>query len=295
MGCYIESKGKEMVNWIRCNFSVLRKYFFVYCSAIFALLQTTLIFVSFEDFGIDTKPKKLMVLLVCVLISTIISITIVRYKNKKQIFGDINRGLTIRYDDIIKLAFDDTNLKEKIVVIPVNRCFDLSCDNNLINPISIHGQWINKYIISETQKNILFDEISNMLANNYETLSIDEKRYGSLKRYPPGTIAEIKGENNTTFYLLALSSFDKNLKAQCSELEYYNTITGLIEYYDSHGNGKELFCPIMGDHIVNPFRNTESVIDFMISIFKFNRRKIRGKINLVVYNKIKSKISILNY
>ena len=79
--------------------------------------------------------------------------------------------------------------------------------------------------------------------------------------------------------MLALSSFGQDLKAQCNELEYYNAIIGLIDYYDSHGNGKELFCPIMGDHIVNPYRDTESVIDFMISIFKFNRRKVIGKIN----------------
>lgn len=284
-----------MFDWIKNNFYILVKYFLVYCSSIFAFLQIVLIFASFEDLGVDTKLKKIIVLLVCVAFSALMSIIIVVCKNQKLIFGDINRGVTIRYDDIIKIAFDDTLFEEKIVVIPVNRCFDLSCDNNLINPISIHGQWINRYIVSEEQRDILNNKISFMLKDDYEMLSINEKRCGNLRRYPPGTIAEIKGKNDTIFYLLALSSFDQDLKAQCSELEYYNAIMGLIDYYDSHGNGKELFCPIMGDHIVNPYRDTESVIDFMISIFKFNRRKIRGKINIVVYNKMKSKIPILNY
>lgn len=283
-----------MRKWIECNLAVLKKYFLVHCSAIFALLQIILIFTSLEDLGIDTKLRKFIVFVLCGLISVVISAIIVICKNQKKIFGDINRGLTIKYDDIIQIAFDETNLEEKIVVIPVNRCFDLSCDNNLINPCSIHGKWINKYIVSDRQRDAVSSEIFNVLNNDYETLLPFEKSCGGLKRYPAGTIAEIKGDNNVVFYLLALSSFDRDLRAQCSELEYYNAIMGLIEYYDTHGNGKELFCPVMGDHIVNPQRDTESVIEFMISIFKFNRRKIRGRINLIVYSKMKSEISILD-
>lgn len=283
-----------MNKWIECNFFVLKKYFLGSCSAIFALLQIALIFISFEDLGVDTRLKKLVMFLVCVIFSVVVSIGIVIYKKQKRVFGDINRGLTVEYGDIIKLAFYDVDLKEKIIVIPVNRCFDLSCENNLINPNSIHGKWIKEYIVTDSQRDTVSSEIFSMLKNNYETLSKVDKSYGGLKRYPAGTIAEIKGKNNITFYLLALSSLDQNLKAQCSELEYYNAIMGLIEYYDTHGNGKELFCPVMGDHIVNPQRDTESVIEFMISIFKFNRRKIRGRINLIVYNKMKSEISILD-
>lgn len=283
-----------MKKWIKCNFSALAKYFFLYCSAIFAFLQIVLIFVTFEDVGIDTKSKKLLVFILCITLPVIISCVIIIFKNQKQIFGDINRGLTVRYDDIIKIAFDDTNLEERIVVIPVNRCFDLSCENNLINPNSIHGKWIKEYIFTDKQRDTVSSEIFSVLNDDYKTLSTIEKGYGGLKRYPAGTIAEIKGKHNVTFYLLALSKLDHNLRAQCNELEYYNAVMGLIEYYDTHGNGKELFCPIMGDHIVNPQRDTKSVIEFMISIFKFSKRKIRGRIHLIVYNKMKSEISILD-
>lgn len=113
----------------------------------------------------------------CVAFSALMSIIIVVCKNEKQIFGDINRGVTIRYDDIIKIAFDDTLFEEKIVVVPVNRCFDLSCDNNLINPIPIHGQWINRYIVSEEQRDILNKKISFMLKDDYKMISINEKMW----------------------------------------------------------------------------------------------------------------------
>ena len=88
---------------------------------------------------------------------------------------------------------------------------------------------------------------------------------------------------------------DENLIANCSEIEFYNSISKLLSYYDSNGQGADLYCSVMGDKIVKPHRETEEIIDFMISVFKFNKDKIRGNINLVVYEKFKSSISILNY
>ena len=129
---------------------------------------------------------------------------------------------------------------------------------------------------------------------NVASQYIQNKTIGNRVRYSPGTVVEIQGDNNVTFYLLAFSYLDEELKAQSSEIDFYNTLSGLIDYYNTHDNSKELFCPVMGDHIVNPVRDTESCLDFMISVFKFKKSCIRGKINIVVYNELKSKISILD-
>ena len=282
-----------MLNWFRCNFPVLKKYFLAYCSAIFALLEIVCIFVSLDDCGINTKTKKVVLLCICLLASIIISIISVAVRNKNQLFGDINRGLTIKYGDVIKLGFSNKTKDGIIVVIPVNRCFDLSCENNLINPTSIHGQWIKKYIANEKDRETI-NNIINTELQNCDSQIVANKVVGNNHRYSPGTVVELQGENNVTFYLLAFPYLDNELKAQSSEIEFYNTISGLIDYYNTHENHKELFCPIMGDHIVNPHRDTESCLDFMISVFKFKKSCIRGKINIVVYNKLKSTISILD-
>ena len=282
-----------MLSWIRCNLPVLKKYFLAYCSAIFALLEIVCIFVSLDDCGIDTKTKKVVLFCICLSASIIISIISVAIRNKKQLFGDINRGLTIKYGDVIKLGFSDKTKEGIIVVIPVNRCFDLSCKNNLINPTSIHGQWIKKYIVNEKDRETINNKINTVL-QNCDSQIVANKVVGNSHRYSPGTVVELQGENNVTFYLLAFPYLDNELKAQSSEIEFYNTISGLIDYYNTHENHKELFCPVMGDHIVNPHRDTESCLDFMISVFKFKKSCIRGKINIVVYNKLKSTISILD-
>lgn len=282
-----------MCDWIKNNFSVLRKYFLAYCSAIFALLEIANIFLSLDEFGIDTKSKKLILFCVCILIAIIISIINVLVRRKKQVFGDINRGLTLRYGDVIKIGFTKKPKEEIIIVIPVNRCFDISCENNLINSTSIHGQWIDAYIKSEEERTALKNKIDNILQNQKSQI-ISEKKLGNKNRFSPGTIVEIQGENNVKFYLLAFSYLDNELKAQCSEIEFYNTLSKLIDYYNTHDNNKDLFCPIMGDHIVYPYRDTETCLDFMISVFKFKKTSIRGRINIVVYNKLKSEISILD-
>ena len=282
-----------MCNWIKCNFPVLRKYFLAYCSAIFALLEIANLFLSLDECGIDTKLKKLFLFCFCILIAIIISIFNVWIIRKKLIFGDINRGLTIQYGDVIKLGFPKKDKGGRIIVIPVNRCFDLSCENNLINPTSIHGQWINRYITNEEERKRIKNRIDNIL-QNCDSQIVTEKTVGNNMRYSPGIVVELQGENNVTFYLLAFSYLDHELKAQSSEIEFYNTLSGLIDYYNTHDYSKELFCPVMGDHIVNPHRDTESCLDFMISVFKFKKGCIRGKANIVVYNKLKSTISILD-
>jgi hypothetical protein len=198
----------------------------------------------------------------------------------------------------MEISFNKKKEQKKIVAIHVNRCFDLSCEDNLIRESSIHGQFIDKYINDEDEKEKLHNYIeSNLKSRNieFETLSRNDKKLGYLKRYPEGTVVEFKGENNVVFYLLALSKLDENLIANCTELEFYNSLSELLTYYDSYGQGADLYCAVMGDKIVKPHRETKEIIDFMISAFKFNKDKIRGNINLVVCEELKSTISILDY
>lgn len=46
-----------------------------------------------------------------------------------------------------------------------------------------------------------------------EDISNNEKRRGNLKRYSLGTVAEIVGESDCTYFFIALSTFDYNLSA----------------------------------------------------------------------------------
>ena len=288
----------KIITRIKVNSVVLFKYFFSIWGVVSALASLILAFVSWEEIGITTLSHKILVLFGIAILSLIIGIIFILFRNRKTIFGDIDKGLSIQYGDVIKLGFDNCDKSKKIIVIPVNRCFDLSCENNLIAETSIHGQWINNFISSEKIKNETHQKIETLLGNQnaqYTELNTAEKKSGYYKRYAPGTVVELNGANGVIFYIWGVSEFDRDLKANCSELDYYKAIQNLIDYYDTHGQCVDIYCPVVGDHIIRPTKPTDDVLHFMISIFKINKSKIHGNIHLVVYDQKKSDISILKY
>lgn len=286
-----------MIDRIKANFTTIVRYFLAIWSSLSALAGVWLTFVSWEDMGITGRFTRILILFGIVLIAMVGAVITILCKNSKRIFGDINKGAELCYGDVIRLGFPKKE-QRRIVVIPVNRCFDLSCERNLISRRSIHGQWIEKYISNDDERAQLNKRIQQILTErgeHHEVLHKEDKNGGNLKRYRPGTVVELSGKNNVTFYLLALSAFDKDLRAHCSEAEFYETLQGLLEYYDIHGMGENLYCPIMGDHIVRPTRDTGDIISLMLSVFRFNQGKIHGNIHVVVYDKMKSEIPILDY
>lgn len=280
------------------NGSVLLKYFSSVWGVLSAIASFVLIFVSWDDMGIAKLSHRICFLVGVSIVALFIAVLAVFVRNKKTVFGDIDKGLLIEYGDIIKLGFDNCEKGKKIIVIPVNRCFDLSCENNLIAEISIHGQWINKYISSKDHRDKVHQDIEDFLAHQnmeYTDIEVKDKQYGYLKRYAPGTIVELNAPNDITFYLWGVSEFDSDLKANCLELDYYKSLQSLVDYYDAHGQCADLYCPVVGDHIIRPTKPTEDILHFMVSIFTINKSKIHGKIHIVVYSTKKADIPILKY
>lgn len=286
-----------MVDRIKANTTTIVRFFFTFWGSLSTLVGVWLSFCSWEDMGITGKFTRILILLGIILLSAVGATIVVFCRKKKRIIGDINKGVVICYGDVLRLGFPRKEQK-RIVVIPVNRCFDLSCEGNLISRRSIHGQWIEKYINNEKERRELSQRIQKDLDERgatYDTLQSGDKCDGNLRRYQAGTVVEVKGKNGIIFYLLALSAFDKELRAHCSEMEFYETMQGLLEYYDIHGMGEDLYCPVMGDHIVRPTRDTHDIISLMLSVFRFNSKKIHGNIHLVVYDKMKAEVPILEY
>ena len=285
-----------MIQRIKNNLTAFIRRFWILWGGLSALAGVWLSFVTWEDMGITGKSNRILILLSVVFLSAIIAVVTVLCSKQKKIFGDVNKGVTLCYDDIIKIGFPQQDGLKKIVVIPVNRCFDLSCENNLISRTSIHGQWIEQYIRSNEDRELINQKIQQFLGDSgvqFDVLTRENKKEGNLNRYKPGTVVELEGQHNVTFYLLALSALNKDLKAYCTEMEFFETLQGLVEYYDAHGQGESLYCPIMGDHIVRPIHETKDILRLMLSVFRFNNRKIHGKLHLIIYDKMKADISIL--
>lgn len=283
---------------LKINGKVLFKCFVSVWGTLSAFASILLDFFSWDELGIQKVTLKIIIFSGIVILSLIVSASIVLIRNKKSIFGDTDKEIFIQYGDIIELGFDNRRKDKKIIVIPVNRCFDLSCENNLISEKSIHGQWLNNYISSEKDRVELHQKIEQCLSDcnaEYKEIDFMDKKSGYLKRYSSGTIVELNETNGIIFYLWGVSEFDSNLKANSTEFDYFIALQNLIDYYDSHGQCIDLYCPVFGDHIIRPTRSTEDMLYFMVSLLRINKQKIHGNIHIIVHETKKADVAILKY
>ena len=165
----------KLLNRLKINTSVLFKYFISIGGSLTAFATLILSFASWEDLGIETVSCKLLILIGLGVVSFLIATVTILVRNKKTIFGEIDKGLSIQYGDVIDLGFNNHGKSKKIIVIPFNRCFDLSCENNLISKESIHGQWLDNYISSEKDRKELHQRIET-----YDFIKYDNDGFAFL-------------------------------------------------------------------------------------------------------------------
>lgn len=111
------------------NGPVLLKYFSSVWGVLSAIASFVLIFVSWDDMGITKLSHRICFLVGVSIAALFVAVLAVFVRNKKSVFGDIDKGLIIEYGDIIKLGFNNCEKGKKNIVILVNRCFDLNCGN----------------------------------------------------------------------------------------------------------------------------------------------------------------------
>lgn len=272
---------------------------------IYTVLTIVLTFLTWEEIGVESKQIRIILLITVLIVSACLAIAyICLIKNKVIIYENGNSKITICYDDIIKIAFKKNKKNnKKIVVIPVNTCFDTIVDEDiskvkkpLVSLESIHGKWIKAI----TSLGISLDELDKKIKDSLEKQEIypisvipeNEKNRGKREEYAKGTTAIINENENTYFFLFALSKFDDYNNAQRLKEEFVDMIHGLISFYNKNGQGYELFVPLMGTNLSRIDLSHEEALDILESSFKLYSDKMHGKISIIIYNKEKNKVAI---
>lgn len=287
---------------ISLNFNIFKQGFKAATSYLFGLLSSILLFVTKEDLGIDTNSKSLLVVVFIIALSIVYAVIKTFFYKKKEVFSTSQGKLTIKYDDLWRIAFTKCplkNKKKKIVVVGVNTTFDTvvdealsKIDKPLVSIKTLHGQWIKKM----EEQNISSKDINEAIQNNLKQQQIKpitslKKDRGNTDVYSKGTIA-VYEYKNTIFYLIALSEFDENNNAQNSRAELTNTIETLINYYNQKGQGYDIYIPILGTGLSRTNVSAEESLETITSEIKLNKSKIYGNVNIIVYEKDRDKISI---
>lgn len=201
----------------------------------------------------------------------------------------------MKYGNILdKNIIKDAN--KKIVVIPVNRCFDVIANDELIAKTSIHGQCLdllvpNKYTIEALNEKIQKQlELSKI---KFDILDKKDKNQGNLKRYPAGTVVQIENDN-TIYYFLALSCFDSNLHANTNDSDYNEAVNGLLQYYNIHSQGYPIAIPLIGAGASNTKKGQVDILNYLISLLKLNNNYINSDVHVIVDERQKNNIAIAN-
>ena len=265
-------------------------------SIVFALLSGIQMFIDWDNIGIDDIKNKIAVLLGILMICAIISIVWgMVFANKIAIYSKDDVEIEVRYGDLMKIAFPKKKKNDKIVVIAVNRCFDMVVSQDLIYEGSVHGQFTKRYVHNESEMAGLEANIKKSLSDfGYKPVRLkrSDKRYGNLDRYPLGSIARINGENGVTFFLLALTEFDKDCKAHCNKHQYVECMLKLFEYYDSHGQGMEMFLYPMGTGMARTGLSKKEALEATLMLTELSKEHLKSKTTIVVDKRCKNEISI---
>lgn len=285
-----------MINRIKNNIKYIFTRFTLIVSVVFALISGVQMFIDWDNIGIDDTKNKLAILLGILMLCGISSIIWgIFLANKITIYSKDDVEIEVMYGDLMKIAFPKKKKKDKIVVIAVNRCFDMVVSQDLIYEGSVHGQFLKRFVHDDSERTFFEAAIKKSLADfDYEPVQLERsnKRYGNLDRYPMGSIARINGENGVTFFLLALTEFDKDCKAQCNKHQYVECLLKLFEYYDSHGQGMELYLYPMGTGMARTGLSKKEALEATVMLTKLSKEHLKSKTTIVVDKRCKNEISI---
>lgn len=193
-----------MISRIKNNIKYIFTRFTFIVSIVFGLISGIQMFIDWDTIGIDDTKDKVVVLLGILILCGFISIIWgIFFANKRTIYLKDEVEIEVRYGDLMRIAFPKKKKNEKIIVIAVNRCFDMVVSQDLIRENSVHGQFLRQYVHDNSERSALETAIKRSLAEfDYEYVHLERsnKRYGNFDRYPLGSIARINGEKGVTFF-----------------------------------------------------------------------------------------------
>ena len=210
------------------------------------------------------------------------------YKEKRLEVFEVSNDchVYVQYGDVFSADVIKTENKKRSIVIPVNRCFDTIVDNDLISERTLHGRAFKK--LYETGKYDV-DSLNEAIQSNLveqriipQDISNEDKRAGNLRRYPVGSVAEVSVSEECTYFLLGLSTFSYNLKAETSMEDYVLAMQKLIEYCYNRAQQFPVVIPLIGAGLSRTNKKERSILEFIIKLLKMNQELIKSDIYIIV-------------
>ncbi len=189
-----------------------------------------------------------------------------------------------------EVFFGDLFTSKEIIVIPVNEYFDTIVDEKIISSKTLHGIFVINYFGGNEAD--LKKQISNEL-NDVDHIDVNSGRSaGNKKKYPLGTVCQVK-KDDKIFFLVALTKFNENDRAEVKNSEYQRVLCDLFSYVEQNSQGRKLNIPLIGAGHSGVNLSKQKILEFLLfSIGLKDNLTLIGGVNIVLHNSIKSEIDL---
>jgi len=272
--------------------------------SIYAILGFVRMFVALEGFfpdatSIECKVIVSVLILLGVWILSAIGVCVfVLFKRKRKLVDGRNgKGVYVLYGDLFDERIVPKSMKRRNVCFAVNRCFDTVVDDNLISSATLHGISLKRlYDAGIYTPKTLDDTIQLFIspAAGFEVLTPQQKPQGNLKRYEVGTAVDVPVSDKLHYFMVGVSAFNAELKAETSRSEYCLAIQRTIEFCDSHAQGYPVIMPIIGGFLSRTGQSEQDLLRYIIKCFELNRDHINQDIYIVIREGAKNAVSIVD-
>lgn len=202
--------------------------------------------------------------------------------------------IKLRFSDKldVQVFFGDLFDSAGIIVIPVNEYFDTIVDDKIISSNTIHGKFVQQFFGGDEAN--LKKQIKSKLAECTPIETNLDRKAGNKKRYPLGTVCEVK-KSNRVFFLVALTRFNANNRAEIKNSEYQRVLCNLLSFIEQYSQGREVNIPLIGaGHSgLNLSKQKQKLLEFLLfSIALKDELTLINGVNIVLHDSIKSDVDL---
>ena len=181
-----------------------------------------------------------------------------------------------------------------VKVIPVNEYFDTHNGDGIINPSSLHGQFLSLFDgrIDELRQKVATQlaQIQPLPSNRYRTMVPGLPQV----RYPLGTCIRIT-DNGNTYMLVAVTRFDQNEHVDVATEEYPEIIRKMYNGIEHLQDGNPVYLPLIGSGISGYQLTNMQILDTLVQMaHNADRLAVTQGIHICIYNDMQMESLNLN-
>jgi hypothetical protein len=198
----------------------------------------------------------------------------------------------LKLSDRVKanVFFGDIFQYDGITIIPVNDYFDTLVDNNVVSSNTLHGIFIKKFFGGN--ENNLREQITSGLSNVVPIDTNSNRTIENNKRYPLGTVCEVKNDGKV-FYLVALTRFNENHRAEITNSEYQDVLCRLFAFIEQKSQGRKVNIPLIGGGHAGVKFSKQKLLEFLLfSIALSDNLTLINGVNVVLHESVKDEIDL---